>query len=193
MSGTESKETSQTTLQAKNSQDNIQTEDFQGIKKFSLHCTIAEWLVINNQLFEVITEEGNIKDEEGNKTIADDEITINNFDLHCELLKIYLPVGISNFDYKEDSNEYDYNIAEDIKVNISKKCYKIEINISNSRLQLYQLINMQLPISNEHVTLLSTKILSSNHMFKELIFDSTQKSQEFMDEWDFYLDLRWIL
>ncbi|CAG8738334.1 5797_t:CDS:2, partial [Cetraspora pellucida] len=56
--------------------------------------------------------------------------------------------------------------------------------------QLYQLMNIQSPTSNEHVTSPRSKNLSSNNMFKDLIFGSAQRSQEFTDELNSYLDLR---
>ncbi|CAG8840205.1 36655_t:CDS:1, partial [Gigaspora margarita] len=62
--------------------------------------------------------------------------------------------------------------------------------IKEYRLQLYQLMNVQLPTSNEHAISSSTKNFSSNNMFKELIFGSAQRLQKLMDELDFYLDLR---
>jgi len=62
--------------------------------------------------------------------------------------------------------------------------------IEECRLRLHQLMNVQPPTSNENATSPSTKNLSPNNMFKELIFGSAQRSQEFTDELDFYLDLR---
>ncbi|CAG8780233.1 21635_t:CDS:2 [Gigaspora margarita] len=110
-----------------------------------------------------------------------------------------------------DPNEYNYNNTKvlilvknvivimksvDAKINISDKT--LNKTIEEYRLQLHQLMNMQPPtlnvqppISNENATFSSTKNFSSNNMFKELIFGSTQRLQEFTDELDFYLDLRW--
>ncbi|CAG8619961.1 7551_t:CDS:2 [Cetraspora pellucida] len=62
--------------------------------------------------------------------------------------------------------------------------------INECRFQLHQLMNIQLPISNKHATSSSSKNLSPNNMFKDLIFSNTQRSQEFTDELDFYLDFR---
>ncbi|CAG8665939.1 5191_t:CDS:1, partial [Racocetra fulgida] len=61
--------------------------------------------------------------------------------------------------------------------------------INECRHQLHQLMNIQSPTSNENTTP-SSKNLSSNNMFKNLIFGSAQRSQEFTDELDSYLDLR---
>ncbi|CAG8747881.1 1443_t:CDS:1, partial [Cetraspora pellucida] len=62
--------------------------------------------------------------------------------------------------------------------------------INEYRHQLHQLMNIQSSTSNEHVISSCSKNLSSNNMFKDLIFDSAQRSQEFIDELDSYLDLR---
>ncbi|CAG8823268.1 10101_t:CDS:1, partial [Dentiscutata erythropus] len=68
--------------------------------------------------------------------------------------------------------------------------------IEECRLRLHQLMNVQPltsnvqpPTSNENATSPSTKNLSPNNMFKELIFGSAQRSQELQMNWIFTLTL----
>ncbi|CAG8458450.1 10604_t:CDS:2 [Cetraspora pellucida] len=85
-----------------------------------------------------------------------------------------------------DPDEYDYNNEEMSFANAETH----NNTINEYRLQLRQLMNIQLPTSNKNVTSSSSKNLSPNNMFKELIFGSAQRSDEFTDELDSYLDLR---
>ncbi|CAG8818484.1 1650_t:CDS:1, partial [Dentiscutata erythropus] len=62
--------------------------------------------------------------------------------------------------------------------------------INECRLQLHQLMDIQSPTSNKNAISPSSKNLSSNNMFKDLIFGSAQRSDEPTDELDSYLDLR---
>ncbi|CAG8828516.1 41513_t:CDS:2, partial [Gigaspora margarita] len=101
--------------------------------------------------------------------------TIVFIHLLIEAMKVYYIKNIN-------PNEYDNNTKE-----------TCDNTIEECRLQLHQLMNVQLPISNEYAILSSTKNHSSNNMFNELIFGSTQRLQELTDELDFYLDLRQTL
>ncbi|CAG8668358.1 25874_t:CDS:2 [Gigaspora margarita] len=58
--------------------------------------------------------------------------------------------------------------------------------IEECRLQLYQFISP----SEEHPISSNPTNISSNNMFKDMIFGKSQKAQEFMDELDYYLDLK---
>ncbi|CAG8839119.1 8129_t:CDS:2, partial [Gigaspora margarita] len=105
--------------------------------------------------------------------------------LHINVFNIYLPnifkliiLGFKeapNYDSESDSSEDENKKTRD---NTIEEC----------RHQLHQLMNVQPPTSNEHTTLPSTKNLSPNNMFKELIFGSAQRLQEFTNELDFYLE-----
>ncbi|CAG8814703.1 17249_t:CDS:2, partial [Gigaspora margarita] len=79
-----------------------------------------------------------------------------------------------------DPDEYDYNNEEMSFANAETH----NNTINESRLQLHQLMNIQLPISNNNATSLSSKNLSPNNMFKKLIFGSAQRSDELMDKLD---------
>ncbi|CAG8542160.1 6008_t:CDS:2 [Racocetra persica] len=59
--------------------------------------------------------------------------------------------------------------------------------IEEYRLQLHQLMNIQSPTPEEHA---SSENLSSNNMFRDLIFGKSQGSQESIDDLDYYLDIR---
>ncbi|CAG8795067.1 34226_t:CDS:2 [Gigaspora margarita] len=59
--------------------------------------------------------------------------------------------------------------------------------IEECRLQLRQLISPP----EEHPISSNLTNISSNNMFKNIIFGKSQRSQESMDELDYYLDFRW--
>ncbi|CAG8822729.1 18847_t:CDS:1, partial [Gigaspora margarita] len=64
-----------------------------------------------------------------------------------------------------------------------------DYTIEEYRLQLCQLIS---PLE-EHSILSNLTNISSNNMFKNIIFGKSQRSQESMDELDYYLDFRQTL
>ncbi|CAG8657798.1 12404_t:CDS:2, partial [Dentiscutata heterogama] len=114
----------------------------------------------------------------------------------------------SNFDSESESSddENESDISFDIQENQTKNDTELitpgskKMSFANAetrnntineyRLQLHQLMNIQSPTSNKNITSPSSKNLFPNNIFKKLIFGSAQRSVEFTDELDSYLDLK---
>ncbi|CAG8808560.1 14502_t:CDS:2, partial [Gigaspora margarita] len=174
---TKSEETSQATSQAENSQNNIQTEDSQGFEETPNYDSESDSSEDENKSdISFYTQE--------NQSKNDLELIVKDIkNIIYNLLFEYwnCPSQICLLATLLDPWLKEMPFAnEETHDNTIEEC----------RHQLHQLMNVQPPTSNEHATSPSAKNLSSNNMFKELIFGSTQRPQEFMDELDFYLDLR---